>query len=65
MSDYRDQLAEIIKKKFKNRNQFCNEIGINKGYLSRVLSKKRNFSIELFSFIVETLDYEIVLKKRN
>ncbi len=40
-SDYRDELQMIIEQKFPSRYAFCQTIGLDEGYLSRVLNKRQ------------------------
>lgn len=62
--DYRDLLADIISRHFKSRYQFCKEIGIDEGYLSSVLAKKKHLSIEKLQEILDKIDYRIAFIER-
>lgn len=57
--DYRDLLADIISLHYKSRYQFCREIGVDEGYLSSVLNKKKNLSLEKLQEILNRTNYRI------
>ncbi|MBI4288728.1 MAG: hypothetical protein HY671_09910 [Chloroflexi bacterium] len=57
--DYRDLLADIISRHFKSRYQFCKEVGIDEGYLSSVLARKKHLSIEKLQEILDKVDHRI------
>ncbi len=63
-SDYRDLLADVIDRHFKSRYQFCKEIGIDEGYLSNVLNKKRHISIEKLEEVLERTNYRIAFVEK-
>ena len=65
MCDYRDDLEVIIKKKFKNQTQFANEVGISRSYVSKIFSKHRHLSMELFLFILDELGYKLKLETKQ
>ncbi len=62
--DYRDLLADIISRHFKSRYQFCKEMGIDEGYLSAVLARKKHMSIEKLQEILDKLDHRIVFVEK-
>ncbi len=57
--DYRDLLADIISLHFGSRYRFCKEIGVDEGYLSSVLNKKKNLSLEKLQEILNRTNYRI------
>ncbi len=57
--DYRDLLADIISLHFGSRYRFCKEMGIDEGYLSSVLNKKKNLSLEKLQGILNRTNYRI------
>ena len=65
LEDYRDQLAELIHKQFKSRYNFCKKFHIDQSYLSNVLSKKRNFSMNKLEEILNKAGYEIEIKQKE
>jgi transcriptional regulator with XRE-family HTH domain len=62
--DYRDLLADIISLRFKSRYQFCKDMGIDEGYLSNVLNKKKHLSIERLQEILEKTNYRIAFMEK-
>ena len=63
--DYRDLLADIISLHFGSRYQFSKEIGIDEGYLSSVLNKKKNLSLEKLQEILKKINYRIAFIERE
>lgn len=57
--DYRDLLADIISLHYGSRYRFCKEIGVDEGYLSSVLNKKRNLSLKKLQDILNKTNYRI------
>lgn len=62
--DYRDLLADIISRHFKSRYQFCKEMGIDEGYLSTILARKKHLSMEKLQEILDKLDHRIVFVEK-
>lgn len=62
--DYRDLLADIISLHFGSRYQFSKEIGIDEGYLSSVLNKKKNLSLEKLQEILKKMNYRIAFVEK-
>ncbi len=60
-SDYRDQLADIIRLKYHSRYEFCKEVKIDESYLSKTLNKDSNISIKKLESILSKVGYEIRL----
>lgn len=44
--DYRDELADLIRRRFKTRREFCDATGISPDMLSHVLARRKHLSIE-------------------
>lgn len=63
--DYRDRLLEIIEENFVSWYRFCQETGVDEGFLSRILHKKRHFSMETLSQVLDKLGYEITFRKKH
>lgn len=59
--DYRDCLADLIEEKHGSRYNFCKESGVDQGQLSKVLSGKQDFSIELLEKILKLLGARMVI----
>lgn len=62
--DYRDLLAEVISLHYRSRYQFCAEMGFDEGYLSSVLSKKKNLSLKKLEEILGRTNYRIAFVER-
>lgn len=61
-SDYRDQIASIIRDHFPTRKAFCEKVGIAEDMLSHVLARRRHFSMESLQSIAEKLNYRVTLE---
>lgn len=44
--DYRDELADLIRRRFKTRREFCEATGISPAMLSHVLARRKHLSID-------------------
>ena len=44
--DYRDQLADLIRRRFRTRREFCKATGISEDMLSHVLARRKHLAIE-------------------
>ncbi|MEX0704496.1 MAG: hypothetical protein WD069_20510 [Planctomycetales bacterium] len=44
--DYRDELAELIRERFKTRREFCRATGISEDMLSHVLAGRKHLAID-------------------
>lgn len=45
-ADYRDELADLIRRRFKTRREFCEATGLSEDMLSHVLARRKHLSIE-------------------
>ncbi len=63
--DIRDAVEAIIDRNFRSRYQFCKQAQISQDALSRVLNKRRNPSLLMLSDILDSLGYELSLKKKK
>lgn len=63
-ADYRDILATMIYRNFPSRYQFCKAVGIDEAFLSNVLNKKKNFSIETLENILDKIGYRLEIQKK-
>lgn len=59
--DYRDDLAEMIARKFQSRYRFAKRVGMDQALLSRVLRKKAHLSIDKLEAALEPLGYRVSL----
>lgn len=60
--DYVDDLAELIDGKYPSRYAFCNAVGLDEGYLSRVLNRKQRISLRKLERILEALSATFVIR---
>jgi len=63
--DYRDKLLEIIDSNFRSRYEFCKKVGIDEGFLSKVLRNQRSLSLDNLLRILGAVGYEIEFKKKK
>ena len=59
---YRDILADWIEERFRSRYAFCKEAGMDEGHLSRVLSGRKDLSMESFENALGVLGRRIATK---
>lgn len=64
-SDYRDELQMIIEQKFPSRYAFCQTVGLDEGYLSRVLNKRQHISMKKLAHILDAIGYEVTLREKT
>jgi hypothetical protein len=64
-SDYRDELLMIIEQKFPSRYAFCQTIGLDEGYLSRVLNKRQHISMKKLAQILDAIGYEVIIREKT
>ena len=63
--DYRDDLAEMIGRKFPSRYRFAKQTGIDEALLSRVLRKKAHLSIDRLEAALAPLGYRVALVRSS
>ncbi len=63
--DYRDKLQKIIEENFGSWYKFCQETGVDEGFLSKILHKKRHFSMETLSQVLDKIGYEIDFSQKK
>lgn len=59
MPDYRDELAVMIRKRFKSRREFCKATGISEDMLSHVLARRKHLSIETLTDGLSKIGYTL------
>ena len=64
-SDYRDELQRLIEQKFPSRYAFCQTIGLDEGYLSRVLNKRQHISMKKLAHILDAIGYEVTIREKT
>ena len=65
MPDYRDRLIEIITMNYSSRYDFCKKTGIDESFLSQVLNKKKHFSMEKLTTILDKIGYKLDFSRRE
>ena len=58
--DYRDLLDDIISIHFGSRYRFCQEMGMDEGFLSSVLNRKKDLSLAKLQQILKKMNYRIM-----
>jgi hypothetical protein len=59
LSDYRDDLEQLILTKFRSRREFCEATGLAEDMLSHVLAKRKNLAIDTLTEALERVGYTI------
>lgn len=59
MPDYRDELADLIRRHYKSRREFCNATGISEDMLSHVLARRKHLSIETLTDALARIGYTL------
>lgn len=59
MPDYRDQLEELIRTKFRNRREFCEASGLSEDMLSHVLARRKHLSLDRLTEALERIGYRL------
>jgi hypothetical protein len=59
MSDYRDELEELIRTRFKTQRAFCEATGLSEDMLSHVLNKRKHLAIDTLADALARVGYAI------
>jgi hypothetical protein len=62
--DYRDELEELIRTRFRTRREFCEATGISEDMLSHVLARRKHMSIEALAHALERIGYDVRITPR-
>lgn len=57
--DYRDELEELIRTRFKTRREFCRAAGLSEDMLSHVLAHRKHIGIETLSTALSRVGYHL------
>jgi hypothetical protein len=57
--DYRDDLAELIRSRFRTRREFCEATGMSEDMLSHVLAKRKHLAIDTLTAALGRIGYTI------
>jgi hypothetical protein len=63
--DYRDDLAELIKRRFKTQRAFCEATGLTEDMLSHVLARRKHLSMETLTQALEKIGCKLRILPRN
>lgn len=55
--DYRDELEEIIRTRYRTRREFCAATGLSEDMLSHVLSRRRHLSMESLMRVLDRIGF--------
>lgn len=61
--DLRDELEELVHNNFGSNYKFCQVTGIDQGFLSNVLKKRKNFSITKLESALHKVGYKLSIQK--
>jgi len=61
--DLRDELEELVERQFASNYQFCQATGIDQGFLSNVLKKRKNFSISKLEGALHKVGYKLTIQR--
>lgn len=63
--DLRDELEELVESNFVSKYQFCQVTGIDQGFLSNVLKKRKNFSISRLETALHKVGYKLAIQRET
>lgn len=58
-SDYRDELEDLIRTRFRSRRAFCKAAGISEDMLSHVLAGRKDLSIQALTEALSRIGYRL------
>jgi hypothetical protein len=59
LGDYRDELEDLIRERFRSRSAFCKATGISPDMLSHVLAGRKDLSLEALSAALQRIGYRL------
>ncbi len=57
--DYRDDLADLIRTRFRTRREFCEATGVSEDMLSHVLAKRKHLAIDTLTEALGRIGYTL------
>lgn len=63
--DLRDDIEELVQNNFGSNYKFCQATGIDQGFLSNVLKKRKNFSISKLEMALHRVGYKLTIQKET
>ena len=62
LSDYRDELQQLIATRFRTRREFCEATGLSEDMLSHVLAKRKNLAIDTLADALAKVGFAIHIR---
>jgi hypothetical protein len=63
--DYRDFLLDIIETRFGSRYKFCKQMGVDEGFLSKVIAGDKDFSMSNLAGLLDKLGLALVIGEQE
>jgi hypothetical protein len=60
-SDYRDEIQELIRGRFRTRREFCEATGLSEDMLSHVLAKRKHLAIDTLTDALARIGYLLLI----
>jgi hypothetical protein len=57
--DYRDDLEELIRTRFRTRREFCEATGISEDMLSHVLARRKHLALDTLTEALNRIGYTL------
>lgn len=57
--DYRDEIEELIRGRFRTRREFCKATGLSEDMLSHVLAKRKHLAIDTLADALARIGYSL------
>jgi hypothetical protein len=65
LPDYRDELADLVRTRFKTRKAFCEATGISESLLSHVLHGRKDLAINTLEQALAKIGYQLHIAPRR
>src|SRR5262249_23427937 len=62
-SDYRDEIEDIIRTRFRTRRAFCKATGLSEDMLSHVLARRKHLAVDTLQGALEKIGFTIRLQE--
>jgi len=57
--DYRDELADLVRRRFRSQREFCQATGISEDMLSHVLARRKHLAIDTLNDALARIGYTV------
>lgn len=64
LSDYRDELEELVRTRFPTRRAFCEATGLSEDMLSHVLKRRKHLAIDTLTQALDRIGYTLHIAQR-